>query len=312
MPILKKGEYKLLMAKKIAPFLYILLLVSLFCLNTGCEQQDQEKSQIVRLDKLSPLPPPPSLPRNDTLRVAVAAILSPQGTIQSYQPFLHYLEKKIGKSVVLIQRKTYQEINDLLTRRVVDVAFVCTGAYIQGKENMELLVIPQVDGKVTYRSLLIVPAASAARSINDLYGKVFAFTDPLSNTGYLYPLSVLKAQEKKPETFFARTIFTYSHDRSIAAVMEGVADGAAVDNIIYDFSKRRDPQISVKTKVIRRSEEFGMPPVVVPLRIDPSKKQKIKDIFLGTYKDEEGRKALETMGVDRFVEPKQDLYLRGN
>ena len=94
--------------------------------------------KIIQLDQLQPLPAPASReqPEGDSLKVAVASILSPQGTIQSYQPFLHYLEKHLEKDVILIQKKTYQEVNDLLSRNVVDVAFVCTQDQMHTKPTL--------------------------------------------------------------------------------------------------------------------------------------------------------------------------------
>lgn len=286
--------------------LALLLLLSL----TGCDRNDTVEQPVIRLDKLVPLPENPPAVASDSLRVAVAAIISPQGTIQSYQPFIHYLEKKTGRDIVLVQRKTYQEVNDMLARGVVEVAFVCTGAYWEGSRagSMDLLVVPQVNGKHTYQSLLIVPQNSRATGMEGLRGKVFAFTDPLSNSGYMYPLSVLHKSGESPETFFSRTIFTYSHDRSIVSVMEGIADGAAVDSIIYESLVQKDPEIGKRTKVIHRSPEFGIPPVVVPKHIKPETAALLKELFLGAHTDPDGSKALAEIGVERFVEADETLY----
>ncbi len=273
----------------------------------GCDGTVNE-DKIIDLEKLQPLPTLQTEQSANTLKIAVAAIISPQGTIQSYQPFLRVLEKITDRDVVLVQRKTYQEVNNLLIRNAVDVAFICTGAYVRQKEYMQLLAIPQINGKKTYRSLLIVPRSSQINTFSDLQGKVFAFTDPLSNTGYRYPLTLLKALGETPESYFSRTIFTFSHDRSIDSIIDGIANGAAVDSIIYDFFQKRDPSVEAKTRVIKKSRKFGMPPVVVPRSTTPAQKKWLKDIFFQIHNDPEGRKALDIMGVDRFVEADPDCY----
>ncbi|MBU4177676.1 MAG: substrate-binding domain-containing protein [Desulfurivibrionaceae bacterium] len=285
----------------------------LFFLLAGCEVGQQEKAEPerqLRLDNLTQLPDGQTDPDSQALRIGVAAILSPQGTVLSYQPLIDYLGRKMDKPAILVQRKTYQELNDLLARNVVDLGFICTGAYLEGARNgtMSLLVVPQINGKTTYRSFFIVPAASPARELGDLRGKVFAFTDPLSNTGYRYPLSLLQDMGQQPETFFGRTIFTYSHDRSIAAVMEGITDGASVDSLVYQFAGKRNPEILRRTKVIWESPDFGIPPVVVPRIIAPAKKALLKELLLGMHHNAEGEKALAVFGVDRFVEPPPGLY----
>jgi phosphonate transport system substrate-binding protein len=285
----------------------------LFFLLAGCEGGQQEKveqDRLIRLDNLRQLPAGQVEPDSQSLRIGVGAILSPQGTALSYQPLIDYLGRKMGKPAILVQRKTYQELNDLLARNVVDLGFICTGAYIEGARNgaISLLVVPRINGKTTYRAFVIVPAASPAREFTDLRGKVFAFTDPLSNTGYLYPLSLLQGMRQQPETFFGRTIFTYSHDRSMAAVMEGVADGASVDSLVYEFASKRNTEIARRTRVIWESQDFGIPPVVVPRTISPEKKALLKELLLGLHQDAKGEKALAVLGVERFVEPEPKLY----
>ncbi len=285
---------------------------------TACDRHRQEpagngeRDGVILLDELRPLPPPATLAEKPGLKVAVAAILSPQGTIASYQRLMALLERLTGAPVTLVQRKTYQETNDLLARGVVDVGFVCTGAYLEGARqgSMSLLVVPQINGNTTYRSFFVVPAASPATHLADLRGKIFAFTDPLSNSGYLYPLSQLQVMGEQPEGFFSRTIFTYSHDRSIAAVLEGVADGAAVDSLVYDFAVLRDPGIAEQTRVIQRSPEFGIPPVVVPSSTAGERHEWLRRLFLGLHRDEEGRQALEALGVERFVDADPARYVQ--
>ena len=99
---------------------------------------------------------------------------------------------------------------------------------------MELLVAPEINGQTVYHSVLIVPATSPVQSIADLQNKVFAFTDPTSFSGRVYPTYLLSEIDTTPEHFFQYTFFTYSHDRAIEAVAAGVADGASVDSLVLD------------------------------------------------------------------------------
>ncbi|MCK5194576.1 MAG: phosphate/phosphite/phosphonate ABC transporter substrate-binding protein [Desulfobulbaceae bacterium] len=295
-------------------FFYALCLLSLPLLLAGCDTEkttsNSGSQKVIQLDKLAPLPPPKTTDRDDIVRVAVAAILSPTGTIDSYSPLLSYLEKTLDKPVRLIQRKTYQEINELLARGSVDIAFICTGAYKEGikKDIMSILVVPKINGRLTYQSFLIVQASSSFKQLEDLRGKIFAFTDPMSNTGYFYPVSLLSKRGVTPESFFERTIFTYSHDRSIQAVTDGVADGASVDNLILEHAQRRNPELTDIIRVIWKSEEFGMPPVVVPKQLETNKRKAFEKFFLDIHNDEEGRQALVALGIERFVTPTLSLY----
>lgn len=287
-----------------------LFLMVLTLLIAGCSHSSKESDAPISLKQLVKLPERESPDTAPRFRMAVAAILSPQGTVESYQPLVQYLEKRLGEQVVLVQRRTYEEINDLLARNGVDMAFVCTGAFLEGvkKKQMTLLAVPCIGGKVTYNALFIVGASSPYTSFDDLKGKKFAFTDPLSNTGYLYPVSFMRSRGLRPETYFSQTMFTYSHDRSIRAVVEGVVDGASVDNLVFHYVCRRDPSVKQKVRVIWRSPKFGMPPVVVPYQTPPDKKDKLRRLLLDLNHSEEGRKVLATLGIQNFVKPVARLY----
>lgn len=282
--------------KKIILLLTTLLLVS-------CSAIPQTKvAGNVDLTNLQPLP---TLEGYEAvpLRVAVAAVISPKGTVESYSPFLDYLEAKLNRPIELVQRRTYLEVNDLIEHGEVDIAFICTSAYIQGHDlfGMELLVAPQVGGETTYNSYLIVPTSSNALSMKDLRGKVFAFTDPISLSGRVYPTYLLQQFGFTPEEFFSRTFYTYSHDEAIRAVASGVADGAAVDSLVYDYAVARDPSLAEKVKVIHRSPDFGIPPVVVSPFIRPQVKEELQLLLLEMANDPIAHDALTSIGVERFV-----------
>ncbi|HWQ43225.1 MAG TPA: PhnD/SsuA/transferrin family substrate-binding protein, partial [Desulfosporosinus sp.] len=87
------------------------------------------------------------------------------------------------------QRQSYQEINDLIKNGEVDMALICSGAYVAGQQDakIELLAVPEVNGKGTYQSFLIVSADSNYQTLENLKGKTFAFTDPLSFSGRVAP-----------------------------------------------------------------------------------------------------------------------------
>jgi phosphonate transport system substrate-binding protein len=263
----------------------------------------------IDLNALTPVSPNES---RDTLplRVAVSAVISPQGTVESYTPLLDYIQLRLDRPIELVQRPTYAEVNRLLEIGEVDLAFVCTGAYLIGEREfgMEILAAPVVDGEAAYHSWLIVPAESPAQSMADLRGASFAFTDPLSHTGRLYPTYLIYQMGERPETFFRRTFFTYSHDTAIQAVASGLADGAAVDNLIYNHLIQREPDLENKLRIIHRSPPFGIPPVVVSPDIRPQLRAVLQAIFLEMHEDPQGKEALAVLDIDRFITLEDNAY----
>lgn len=202
-----------------------------------------------------------------------------------------------------VDRKSYAEINKLIKLGDIDIAFVCGLPYVDGHEEfgMELLVAPQAYGETVYYSYIIVSSDSPIESFEDLRGKTFAFTDPLSNTGKLVPTYMIAKMGETPDSYFKKYVYTYAHDKSIKAVAQGIVDGAAIDSLIWEYLNHTNPEFTSKTKVIQKSPPCGIPPVVVHPGIEPELKKRLKQIFLNAHKDEKGRKILKVIMIDKFV-----------
>lgn len=247
-----------------------------------------------------------------TLRFSVAAMQSARDTYAAYSPLVARMSHLLGVEIELVQRRTYREVNDLLIAGELDLAFVCTGAWLDLAERApdaaELMAIPVIGGQTTYNAIVIVPSASPATRFEDLRGKRFAFTDDLSLTGHLYPTHLVRRLGDRPATFFSSTLFTRSHDRSVRAVARGLVDGASVDALIYDDLVADDPTLAGATRLVYRSQPLGMPPIVVSPRLPAELKQRLLDMLLGLADDPEAAAALEQLRIDRFVRAAPESY----
>jgi len=117
-----------------------------------------------------------------------------------------YLEKQLKRPVVFIQRDSYRETMDLIKQGELDFAWLCDYPYIALGGTVRLLAVASYQHQPLYHSYLIVPSKDhATKSILDLKGKVFAYADPNSNTGYLVPRHTLKMQGIDAATFFGKT-----------------------------------------------------------------------------------------------------------
>ena len=254
--------------------------------------------------------PQGQIPKPATFNVAVAAMISPKETFGYYRQLLDYIGEKLGREVQFIQRKTYGEINELLGVGQIDLAFICSGPYAAGKEiyQFELVATPQVQKSNFYQSYLIVNKASQIKRLEDLKGRVFAFTDPDSNTGKLVPSYWLFEMGEQPETYFSKTIYTYSHDNSILAVAKALVDGAAIDGLIWEYYHQKDPVFTSRTRIIRKSEPYGIPPIVASKYLSPELKNRIQQLFFSMHRDPKGQKILGELMIDRFIAPKDEWY----
>ena len=102
----------------------------------------------------------------------------------------------------------------------------------------------------TYRSQILVRSDSGITDLNGLKGKKFAFVDPISASGFLFPSLLVKTKTgQDPKTFFSSTIFAGGHDKAALAVYQGTVDGAATF-IDVRTSPGMPADIMQKTKAI--------------------------------------------------------------
>jgi phosphonate transport system substrate-binding protein len=242
--------------------------------------------------------------------VAISTMISPIETFNLYKDLIDYISSKLGVPIEFKQRKTYSEVNELLKENKLDFAFICTGAYLKARNKMpiEILVVPVVEGKPYYKAYVIVNEESNINSIDELQGKSFAFTDPLSNTGYDYIINILKERKSNPEKFFSKTIFTYAHDYSIQAVKRKIVDGATVDGLVYEYLKHFQPKKVEGIKIINKSRDFGIPPFVVQKGMKLELKKRLKNIMLNLHNDPKGKELLNKIMIDKFIEGNDELY----
>lgn len=245
-----------------------------------------------------------------SLNVAVAAMISPKETISYYRALLDFIGAKLNRNIRLIQRKTYGEVNELFKNGQIDLAFICSGPYAANREiyGFDAIATPLVRGKPFYQSYLIVNKISTYQKFSDLRGKTFAFTDPESNTGTLVPQYWLTKVGKTPESFFESFTYTYSHDNSIMAVARGLVDGATVDGHKWEYFQAKNPIFSSRTRVLKKSELFGSPPLVASIALPQQDKELIQLIVLEMHLDPEGKKILDKLMIDQFVSPKEIWY----
>lgn len=289
-------------------FKSVLLIILIALTLSGCQASTNLPQVSLKPSDPSQTNPQP-LENKDVLKVGVSSVLSPRETLENYNTFAQYLQKKIGRPVQLVQRQSYQEINELVKNQEIDVAFICSGAYVVGKkDNLELLAAPEVNGKSTYQSYIIVNANSSIRQFTDLRGQVFGFTDPISFSGTIAPTYMVTQLKIAPKDFFGRIVYTYSHDNSIKAVLDNVVSAAGVDSLVYQYSVTKDPTLASKLRIIGKSPEVGSPPVVVNQAIETHLKTALQEALLQMDNDPLGQQALKALMYDRFVLPDPKAY----
>jgi phosphonate transport system substrate-binding protein len=222
-----------------------------------------------------------------------------------------YLERKLQRQVEFVSRDSYRDTIDLLTQKKLDFAWVSTlpYVYLNRRDYARLLATPLYRGRPYYRAYFIVPADdTATNSLLDLEGKVFAFADAYSNTGYLVPRSILRQAGKDENTFFRKTFFTWSHRKVVVAITEGLADGGSIDSFVWDTLSVIHPELTKQTRIVGQSEEYGFPPIVVNTSVAKRDSLAMRTVLVDMAKDPEGSALLKRLNIDGFIPGDTRLY----
>jgi len=220
-----------------------------------------------------------------------------------------YIEHKLGRPIIFVQRGSYREIVDMLLDDKLDFAWLCGYPFTHNKQYLRLVAVPLYKGEPYYRSYLIVPTADKkTQSLEDMRGKIFAFSDPDSSSGYLYPEYLLASEGENLHSFFSRTFFTWSHRKVIEAVAVGLAQGGTVDGYIWDTMAQSHPELTSKTRVVLESSKFGHPPFVAGPAATGKEIVAMRETLTGMQHDPEGIKLLKSLNLNGFVNGHESLY----
>lgn len=217
------------------------------------------------------------------------------------QAWRHYLEARLERPVEFVQRGSYREIIDLTLADQVQFAWLCGYPFVRYRSRLRLLAVPVYRGQPLYQSYLIVPDKdTTTRTILDLKDRVFAYSDPDSNSGFLYPQYQLITAGNRPATFFRRSFFTFGHRNVVEAVAARVAHGGAVDGYVWDTLRLTHRDLVNRTRIADRSPPFGFPPMVASPATDSTAMKALQAALLGMANTAEGKALLVRLNLDRF------------
>ncbi|MBF0168995.1 MAG: phosphate/phosphite/phosphonate ABC transporter substrate-binding protein [Alphaproteobacteria bacterium] len=253
--------------------------------------------------------PVPAAEEERPVRFGLTAVVVREN-LQFFERWRLFLEQRVGRPVRFVQRRSYREIMGLLQTGEIDFAWICGYPYVQKREPefIELMAVPVFQGEPLYHSYIIVHRDNPATSLTDLKGKVFAYSDPDSNSGYLVPRYLLASTGASPDNFYRLTFFTYNHAETVEAIANRVADGGAVDSYVWEFMAKTRSSVTERTKIISRSQKFGFPPLVMRSAADPELKRRMQAAIFGMREDIDGRALLGQLALDSFSPPNPSLF----
>jgi phosphonate transport system substrate-binding protein len=165
------------------------------------------------------------------LTFAIVPAENASGVIDRWTPFLGYLSKELGTKVTLRVANDYAAVIEGQRSGNVQIANYGAASFararITGVKTEAALLDLNGDGSTGYYSVFYVLATSPYKSIADLKGKNLGLVDPNSTSGNNVPRFVLNEMKIKPEDYFAKVVFTGSHENAVIALAQGQVDVCA-------------------------------------------------------------------------------------
>ncbi len=245
----------------------------------------------------------------------------PGNEIKKFQPLADYLARHLAefgvdKGVVKVARGT-SEMAHLLGSGQVDVyidspfPIIVVGRLADSR----ILLRRWKKGRAEYHSVVFVRNDSPIQTVNDLLGKLIAFEEPYSTTGYFLPKtslllaglrlrdqSVTSEPVKRDETGYT---FSLDDENTVMWVLRGKVSAGATDDASFAKlppSRRDDLRVMHRTMVVPRHL------VSVRKGLDERLVKRMKEVLMAMEHSEEGKQVLQKFEMTtRFDEPPDGL-----
>ncbi|GAA2079490.1 putative selenate ABC transporter substrate-binding protein [Actinomadura alba] len=208
----------------------------------------------------------------DTLRVGVIPNISPEKQRAQYKPFSKYLSERLGVRVELFVATDYAGVVTALISKKVDVAYLGGLTYVQAAQQTKVSpLVTEVDhetGTSEYLSAIVVKSTSSFTSAKDVVAARgrFAFGDPSSTSGSLYPRVMLSQAGAKCNARdisrcppLSKVAFTGGHDATAQAVYKGSADAGGIELRILHRLERQGSVPGGALRVVETHKVMGYP-----------------------------------------------------
>lgn len=242
------------------------------------------------------------------LRVGLTAvILADQAAFLTR--WSEYLSERMGMSVVFVARESYQAVLDLLFSNQIDAAWICGYPYVRHQTQLRLLAVPVYQGQPLYQSYLIRTRDTTLKLSGwaDLKNRVLAYSDPLSNSGWLVAQAQLRAAGLDPQDLL-RSFFAHGHSNVAEAVASGLAHAGCIDGYVWETMQMQKITSVTKTQVIWKSEFYGFPPIVIRKDDRNVALEALGRTLLNMHDDSQGQDLLRALNLNAFAKPSLVLY----
>ena len=218
-----------------------------------------------------------------TLRFGVepyedAAVLAP-----AYQPLADALGASLGCKVELNITTNYTSEIEAMRNDKLDIAEFGPLAYVfaQKLANAELVsTFSDSNGQpATYTASVVTWPGSGITDISQVGGHSFAYSDPASTSGHLYPAFGLKSNGIDPDTG-VQAVYAGSHTASFEALRNHKVDAGELNSDRIATATQAGQYSPDQYITLWQSEPIPQDPITIRGNLPPAAKQRIRAALL--------------------------------
>ena len=226
----------------------------------------------------------PALAQQQVLTVGLIPSEDSRAMIANSQKMMDMLAAALGMQVKPFVAADYNGVIEALRSKRLDVAYLGPFSYVLGATiaNIEAFAVAETKkaGRTFYHSQVVAHKDSGIRTVADLKGKTFAFVDPTSTSGHLFPKAGLMKAGFNTDKDFGRVIFSGSHDSSAIAVQNKKVDAAAIADRILDAAIAKGLAKREDLVEVWRSDPIPESPTVWRTDLPADLKKRVQAAFL--------------------------------
>jgi phosphonate transport system substrate-binding protein len=231
--------------------------------------------------------------------------------VRKFGPLTKYLERTLGAKVEFVPVNDYPAAVEALVNKQVDLVWLGGFTHVQAqiRSGGKIIPIAQREEDTKFRSVFIAQKNSGITKLSDLKGKQFSFGSQSSTSGSLMPRSFLLEAGIDPERDFKRVAYSGAHDATIASVVSGRVDGAALDITVWNKFVTDKKVDTNKVDVFYTTPPYFNYNWSVHADMPAAQREKIKAALLALSLDNpEGKEILTLNRATRYIATSPENY----
>lgn len=248
----------------------------------------------------------------EPLKLAFIPQENPEKLLDDITVISEWLSAEIGVPVEGFVTLDHAAAIEALRNGSADISFMGALPYVLARDQIgaEVLLSEIYRGKPNYVARIFVRRDSGIEAVADLAGKTVAFADPISESGYLYPLEIVAAAGllepgADPQSFFGRVYFAGGYQQAIQAVANGLVDAAGVSEFA-ELLLTPDQQSEIRW--IAESKPIPSHAVIARPELDPALEAKFVEAMLKLNEPENRWLLAHVYGPDGYVKADRQAY----